>query len=222
VDLPEQTVAKHRNIAARSTRLSNMTGRYGRLLTRFSAAVVLGLLVAAFSAQSRSQAILRAAVDQGKNVLANAGITSPPASSLIVDVAPDTPQAYVLPNLHGEAHDFGGLVLRTLVPNTTSSGALSIVGVNSGQLPLALAHYHEEVEAFYALKGSVETFHNDDQGREVRANDFVLLAPRNVHNYRPIDLDFQLTLCMAPGGIDDFFRSVGEPYTAAGPFNPLH
>lgn len=146
--------------------------------------------------------------------------TVPAAGGLVVDTAPTTPQPYVLPNLKGYAVDFGGLIIRTLVPNTTSSGAFSIVGVNSGPAPLNLIHSHREVEAFYALKGSVQVFHNANTGREVRANDFALLAPGNNHTYQPIDLDFQLSLCMAPGGIDGFFASAGNPYHSAAPFNP--
>lgn len=141
-------------------------------------------------------------------------------ASLIVDVAPETPRPYVLPNLKGAAVDFGGLILRTLVANSTSSGGFSLLSVNSGPGRLNLIHSHKEVEAFYTLKGGVQVFHNADQGRQVSANDFVFLAPGNNHTYRPNDLDFQLTLAMAPGGIDDFFAIAGDPYTSTAPFNP--
>lgn len=142
------------------------------------------------------------------------------STSLIVDAAPSTPQPYVLPNLKGHAIDFGGLILRTLVPNDTSQGSLSLLSVNSGPSGLNLIHSHKEVEAFYTLKGSVQVFHNEETGREMRANDFALLAPGNNHTYRPNDLDFQLSLCMAPGGIDEFFAQAGTEYVGAGPFNP--
>ncbi|KAH0828202.1 hypothetical protein AYO21_03762 [Fonsecaea monophora] len=145
---------------------------------------------------------------------------TPSSRGLLVDAAPRTPQPYVLPNLQGHAVDFGGLIIRTLVPNTTSSGAFSLVGVNSGPAPLNLIHYHKEIEAFYTLKGSVQVFHNTDTGRELRANDFVFLAPGNNHTYRPNDLDFQLTLGMAPGGIDQFFAAAGNPYNSRAPFDP--
>ncbi|KAJ9504141.1 hypothetical protein H2202_000197 [Exophiala xenobiotica] len=148
------------------------------------------------------------------------GAATPTMGTLVVDTAPNTPLPYVLPNLKGAAVDFGGLIIRTLVPNVTSSGSLSIVGVNSGPSPLNLIHYHKEFEAFYALKGGVEVFHNSDQGRQVQANDFVLLAPGNNHTYRPNDLDFQLSLCMAPGGIDEFFAATGNPYNSLAPFDP--
>jgi quercetin dioxygenase-like cupin family protein len=149
------------------------------------------------------------------------GSRSPPTtSSLIVDVAPETPRPYVLPNLKGSAVDFGGLIIRTLVSNTTSQGSLSLLNVNSGPGDLNLIHSHKEVEAFYTLKGSVQVFHNDNQGREMRANDFALLAPGNNHTYRPNDLDFQLTLGMAPGGIDEFFAAAGATYSSNAPFNP--
>jgi quercetin dioxygenase-like cupin family protein len=151
---------------------------------------------------------------------ATATTTGVSAGGLVVSAAPGTPQPYVLPNLQGDAVDFGGLIIRTLVPNTTSSGAFSLVGVNSGPGPLNLIHHHKEVEAFYILKGSVQVFHNGDVGREARANDFVFLAPGNNHTYRPNDLDFQLTLGMAPGGIDKFFDLAGNPYDSDAPFNP--
>lgn len=152
-------------------------------------------------------------------VLATA--TAVPASGgLVVDAAPRSPQPYVLPNLQGVAVDFGGLIIRTLVPNTTSSGSFSLVGVNSGPAPLNLIHSHKQVEAFYTLKGSVQVFHNADAGRAVRANDFAFLATGHNHTYRPNDLDFQLTLCMAPGGIDEFFADAGDPYDSPAPFDP--
>ena len=110
--------------------------------------------------------------------------TAPTRSSLIVDIAPNTPQPYVLPNLKGAAVDFGGLIVRTLVSNATSSGSMSLLSVNSGPSGFNLKHSHKEVEAFYTLKGSVQVFHNEGQGREVRTNDFALLAPGNNHNYR--------------------------------------
>lgn len=147
-------------------------------------------------------------------------MVSPSLANLFVDVAPETPQPYVLPNLKGAAIDFGGLILRTLVANSTSSGSFSLLSVNSGPGPLNLIHSHKEVEAFYTLKGGVQIFHNADQGRQVYANDFVFLAPGNNHTYRPNELDFQLTLAMAPGGIDDFFAVAGNPYTSTAPFNP--
>ncbi|KAI1610131.1 RmlC-like cupin domain-containing protein [Exophiala viscosa] len=148
---------------------------------------------------------------------------SPVSGGLVVDTAPTTPhRPYVLPNLKGAAVDFGGLIIRTLVPNVTSSGGLSIVSVNSGPAALNLIHHHKEVEAFYALKGGVQVFHNSNQGRQLQANDFALLAPGNNHTYRPNDLDLQLTLCMAPGGIDEFFTSASNAYSSSGPFNPGH
>lgn len=148
--------------------------------------------------------------------------TNPATGGLLVDTVPVTPhRPYVLPNLKGEAVDFGGLIIRTLVPNVTSSGGLSIVSVNAGPAALNLIHYHKEVEAFYTLKGGVQVFHNSDQGRQLQANDFALLAPGNNHTYRPNDLDLQLTLCMAPGGIDEFFAAAGNPYSSSGPFNPV-
>lgn len=141
-------------------------------------------------------------------------------AGLVVDVAPEVPQPYVLPNLKGAAVDFGGLILRTLVSNATSSGSLSLLSVNSGPGPLNLIHSHKEVEAFYTLKGGVQVFHNTDQGRQLYANDFVLLAPGNNHTYRPNDLDFQLTLAMAPGGVDGFFAAAADPFVSSAPFNP--
>ena len=149
-----------------------------------------------------------------------ASTTATSSYGLVVNSAPTTAQPYVLPNLQGDSVDFGGLIIRTLVPNTTSSGAFSLVGVNSGPGPLNVIHHHKEIEAFYTLKGSVQVFHNTDTGRELRANDFVFLAPGNNHTYRPNDLDFQLTLGMAPGGIDQFFAAASNPYNSDAPFNP--
>ena len=147
--------------------------------------------------------------------------TTPVLPSLVINVAPTTPQPYILPNLAGAAVDFGGLIIRTVVPNDTSDGTLSLLMVNSGPGAAGLIHYHKEVEAFYTLKGSVQVWHNSDVGRQASANDFVLLAPGNNHTYRPNDLDFQLALCMAPGGIDEFFAQAGNPYSSNSPFDPL-
>lgn len=141
-------------------------------------------------------------------------------SALIVNTAPDTPRPYVLPNLKGEVVDFGGLIIRTLVSNSTSAGALSVLGINTGPSPLSIIHSHKQVETFYTIKGSVQVFHNTHQGRELRANDFALLAPGNNHTYRFNEDDFQLSLCMAPGGIEGLFNTAGNPYTSSAPYNP--
>ncbi|EHY57766.1 hypothetical protein HRR83_005323 [Exophiala dermatitidis] len=140
--------------------------------------------------------------------------------SLIVDVAPDAPRPYVLPNLKGEAVDFGGLIIRTLVSNSTSAGALSVLGANAGPLPLSIIHSHKQVETFYTLKGSVQVFHNANQGRELRADDFALLAAGSNHTYRFNELDFQLSLVLAPGGVEGLFNTIGNSYRSSAPFNP--
>lgn len=149
------------------------------------------------------------------------GLATATLARLIVDVAPSTPKPYVLRNLQGSVVDFGGLIIRTIVSNDPSEGAFSLLNVNSGPSPIKLVHYHEEVEAFYALKGAVNVWRNSDTGRDVQANDFALLAPYNNHTYQPTDLDFQPALCMTPGGIDVFFAAAGEAYTGEGPFNPV-
>ena len=168
----------------------------------------------------RSTSMLQVAASVSAALGSASTSARPSLNGLTVNTAPTTAQPYVLPNLQGDAVDFGGLIIRTLVPNSTSSGAFSLVGVNAGPGPLNLIHHHKEVEAFYTLKGSVQVFHNSEVGRELRANDFVFLAPGNNHTYRPNDLDFQLTLGMAPGGIDEFFAAAGNSYTSDAPFNP--
>ncbi|EXJ95111.1 hypothetical protein A1O1_00230 [Capronia coronata CBS 617.96] len=153
-------------------------------------------------------------------VLAAIGVLVHAHGALVVDTAPDTPRPYVLPNLKGGAVDFGGLIIRTLVSNSTSAGALSVLGANSGPSGLSIIHSHKQVETFYTIKGSVQVFHNTNQGRELRANDFVLLAPGSNHTYRFNDPDCQLTLCLAPGGVEGLFTAVGSPYNSSAPFNP--
>lgn len=139
--------------------------------------------------------------------------------SLLVETAPSTPRPYVLPNLKGDVVNFGGLVIRTLVSNTTSEGTLSVMSANTGPGPINIYHYHTQVEAFYILKGTLQVWYNTDQGREMRANDFSLLAPGNNHTYRPDDMDLQLSLCLAPGGVDKFFAALGSPYDSTAPFS---
>jgi mannose-6-phosphate isomerase-like protein (cupin superfamily) len=197
-------------------------------LSNFLQAVLRGLLLSTPDNEPQlenmrvfsSLPLATALTAAGSSATATAGSRGDGSRGLVVDSAPTTAQPYVLPNLQGHAVDFGGLIIRTLVPNTTSSGAFSLVGVNAGPGPLNLIHHHKEVEAFYTLKGSVQVFHNTDTGRELRANDFVFLAPGNNHTYRPNDLDFQLTLGMAPGGIDQFFTAAGNSYDSDAPFNP--
>ncbi|KAI3615018.1 hypothetical protein WG66_016809 [Moniliophthora roreri] len=63
---------------------------------------------------------------------------------------------------------------------------------------------------------STLVFHNYDSGREMRANDFALLAPGHNHTYRMNDLDFQLSLCMAHSGIDCFFATAGDRLASPG------
>ena len=191
-------------------------------ISSFFQTVLHGLLLSNPDSATQTEKMRVASTTQLATALTAAtssAIAIASGNGLVVSAAPTTPQPYVLPNLQGQAVDFGGLIIRVQVPKTVSSGAFSLVSVNSGPGPLNLIHRHAEVEAFYTLKGSVQVFHNADTGREVRANDFVFLAPGNNHTYRPNDLDFQLTLGMAPGGIDEFFVAAGNHYTSDAPFN---
>ena len=148
--------------------------------------------------------------------LCAAAVTPP---SLLVETAPGAPRPYVLPNLKGDVVDFGGLIIRTLVGNATSQGTMSLLSANTGPGPISIYHYHTQVEAFYIMKGSLQVFYNTDRGREMRANDFSLLAPGNNHTYKPDDMDLQLSLCLAPGGVDKFFAALGNPYDSTAPFS---
>lgn len=167
----------------------------------------------------------------------------PADSPLIVNQAPNSPRPYVIPHLGGAGINFNGQILRLLVSNESSGGALTFVGSNSGFTVPVVIHNHKEIESYYGTnrppphlslccsdtralavtKGSVDLFANADLGRTGFQNDFHVLSPGTNHTYRFRDYDSEVISGVQPGGIEKFLQAVSGPYetTTNAPFDPF-
>lgn len=74
-------------------------------------------------------------------------------------------------------------------------------------------HSHED-EAFYVLDGEVEVSIGADD-RVLRAGDFAYAARGVRHGYRVVSPAARLLVLATPGGIETFFREIGEPAAEA-------
>ncbi|MDS0260132.1 cupin domain-containing protein [Haloarcula sp. S1CR25-12] len=74
--------------------------------------------------------------------------------------------------------------------------------------------HHREDELFYVIDGRLECLHGEDAQNRVRAepHDTVVL-PRDVpHGFRVVgDEPCRMVVQVTPGGLEELFRSVGEP-----------
>ena len=79
-------------------------------------------------------------------------------------------------------------------------------------------HYHREAhEVFLCLKGKVNIWAGD-QCRCLEPGDFASVPPNIVHQYQLLGDFTEGTCLIIPGGWEDFFRAIGDPYS--GPMFP--
>jgi len=151
-------------------------------------------------------------------------VSDPPASTLIMDRAPDTVQPYILPHLSGFPILLAGQVYRVLVSAKSSAGAFSLLSGNSGYTAPAPTHNHPHlIETFYVSKGTANLFMNQ-QSRVASPGDFQMLPPGNNHSLANTDNDFQVLTSYQPAGIEAFLLAAGQEYRSStnSPFDPEH
>ncbi|KAK4947788.1 hypothetical protein LTR10_013296 [Elasticomyces elasticus] len=139
-----------------------------------------------------------------------------------VKVAPGHPgQPYILPSLGGETIYIpcSKSATRLLVTGKETDNAFAVVGTGGAQGDPIGFHYHREThDVFLCLKGKVNVWAND-QCRTMESGDFASVPPGTVHQYQILGEYTEFVGLIVPGGWEEFFRFIGEPYD--GPMFPL-
>lgn len=108
---------------------------------------------------------------------------------------------------------------RLLITGKESENAFAIVGTGGSQGDPIGFHYHREThDVFLCLKGSVNVWAND-QCRTLGPGDLASVPPNTIHQYQILGDYTEFVGLIVPGGWEEFFRFIGEPYS--GPMFPL-
>lgn len=136
--------------------------------------------------------------------------------------APGRPaQPYVLESLCGETIyiPLSKSATRLLVTGKESDNAFAVVGTGGSTGDPIGFHFHREAhDVFLCLKGAVKIW-ADDQCRILGPDDFASVPPGVVHQYQILGDRTEFVGLIVPGGWEEFFRFIGEPYN--GPMFPL-
>ncbi|KAL4990822.1 RmlC-like cupin domain-containing protein [Aspergillus falconensis] len=132
----------------------------------------------------------------------------------------DTPpkeagKAYALNSLCGEIYyiPFSKSAMRLLVTGEVSEGAIALVGTGGSKGDPIGFHYHREAhDVFLCLKGHINIW-ADKQARTLGPGDFASVPPGVVHQYQILGDHSEFIGLIVPGGWEEFFRVLGEPYS---------
>ncbi|KAH0167354.1 cupin domain-containing protein, partial [Aureobasidium melanogenum] len=140
----------------------------------------------------------------------------------ILSEPPGTNSSYVLPVFNGELWTIptSNSVMRMLVTEKESKGDFAVVSTGGQQDNPIGFHYHREAhDVFLCLKGSMNVWANDS-ARTLLPGDFASVPPNVVHQYQILGSHTEFAGLIVPGGWEEFFRFIGEPY-ATSPMGPL-
>ncbi len=108
---------------------------------------------------------------------------------------------------------------RLLVTGRESDDAFAVVGSGGAYSPPIGFHYHNDAhDVFLCIKGQVNVWAGD-QARTMNPGDFASVPPKVIHQYQILGTHTEFLGLIVPGGWEEFFRFIGEPY--AGPLFPL-
>ncbi|TKA24868.1 hypothetical protein B0A50_06597 [Salinomyces thailandicus] len=109
---------------------------------------------------------------------------------------------------------------RLLVTGAETDNAFAIVSSGGSQSNPIGFHYHREAhDVFLCLQGAVNVW-ADTTCRTLSAGDFASVPPGTVHQYQILGAHTEFAGLIVPGGWEEFFRFIGEPYH--GPMWPMH
>lgn len=133
-----------------------------------------------------------------------------------------TDLAYVLPCFTGELWTIptSNSTMRLLVTGKETDNAFAVVGTGGTfDKPIGF-HYHKEAhDVFLCLKGKINVWANDT-ARSLGPGDFASVPPGTIHQYQIDSLHSEFIGLIIPGGWEEFFRFIGEPYV--GPLFPTN
>jgi quercetin dioxygenase-like cupin family protein len=139
-----------------------------------------------------------------------------------LELPPGRPsEPYILHSLCGEIIYIpcSRSATRLLVTGKESDDAFAVVGSGGSHSPPIGFHYHNDAhDVFLCIKGTVNVWAGD-QARTMSPGDFASVPPKVVHQYQILGTHTEFLGLIVPGGWEEFFRFIGEPY--AGPLFPL-
>ncbi|KAL5317715.1 hypothetical protein ACEPPN_014813 [Leptodophora sp. 'Broadleaf-Isolate-01'] len=133
---------------------------------------------------------------------------------------PSTTKPYTLPSFSGELWTIptSNSVMRLLVTGKETANAFAVVSTGGTYDKPIGFHYHREAhDVFLCLKGTMNVW-ADDQARELGEGDFASVPPTTIHQYQITSSHTEFIGLIIPGGWEEFFRFIGEPYS--GPLFP--
>ena len=108
---------------------------------------------------------------------------------------------------------------RLLVTGKETEDAFAIVGSGGSQGDPIGFHYHREAhDVFLCLQGAINIWAGD-QCRTMEPGDFASVSPGAIHQYQILRTHSEMVGLIVPGGWEEFFRFIGEPYS--GPMWPM-
>lgn len=108
---------------------------------------------------------------------------------------------------------------RLLVTGKETEDAFAIVGSGGSAGDPIGFHYHREAhDVFLCIQGSINIW-ADDQCRTLGPGDFASVPPGTIHQYQILGDHSEMMGLIVPGGWEEFFRFIGEPYS--GPMWPM-
>ncbi|GME54082.1 Cupin RmlC-type [Neofusicoccum parvum] len=138
-----------------------------------------------------------------------------------VDSPPGSSTSYVVSLFRGEklVIPCSNSVMRLLVTGKETNMTFAVVSTGGSASDPIGFHYHREAhDVFLCLKGQVNVWANDT-ARTLSAGDFASVPPGVVHQYQILGDHSEFVGLIVPGGWEEFFRIVGEPYR--GPLFPV-
>lgn len=124
-------------------------------------------------------------------------------------------QPYVLPCYRGELWTIptSNSTTRLLVTGKETNNAFAVVGTGGTfDKPIGF-HYHREAhDVFLCLQGTLNVWAND-KARSLSPGDFASVPPGTIHQYQIDSSHTEFLGLIIPGGWEEFFRFVGEPYS---------
>ncbi|GAB7346324.1 hypothetical protein MBLNU457_5041t1 [Dothideomycetes sp. NU457] len=140
----------------------------------------------------------------------------------VVNVPPGHPgQPYVMSSMNGEIIYIpcSKSATRLLVTGKETENAFAVVGSGGSQGDPIGFHFHREAhDVFLCLKGSVNVWAGK-KCRTMTPGDFASVPPDVVHQYQIVGDHAEFVGLIVPGGWEEFFRFIGEPYS--GPMWPM-
>ncbi|KAK4894620.1 hypothetical protein LTR27_007262 [Elasticomyces elasticus] len=101
---------------------------------------------------------------------------------------------------------------RLLITGKETENAFAVVSSGGSQSPPIGFHYHREThDVFLCLSGSVNVWAGE-QCRTMSGGDFASVPPGTIHQYQILGAHSEFVGLIVPGGWEEFFRFIGEPY----------